>query len=78
MVQDVEIERATRLALHGGDDYELLFTVAPSRARHIPGKFRGLPITQVGKIVRERKTEVCAENGSVYRLKPHGWDPFRS
>ena len=77
MVRDVEKERATRLALHGGDDYELLFTVAPRRARHIPGKFRGLQLTQIGKIVQERKIEVCAGNGSSYRLKPGGWDPFR-
>jgi len=29
------------LALNGGDDYELLFTVRPSQARRIPGKVPG-------------------------------------
>ena len=66
-----------KLALHGGDDYELLFTVAPRKAHRIPRKFRGLRLTPIGRIMSERKIEVRAENGSVYRLRPGGWDPFR-
>jgi thiamine-monophosphate kinase len=33
-------------ALHGGEDYELLFTV-PARAR-VPAAFEGLPLTRIG------------------------------
>jgi thiamine-monophosphate kinase len=77
MLQDIEKERAVRLALHGGDDYELLFTVAPRKIRQIPRSFQGLPLSQIGKITRERKMEVRDENGSVHRLQPGGWDPFR-
>ncbi|HKM79813.1 MAG TPA: thiamine-phosphate kinase [Candidatus Acidoferrum sp.] len=77
MLQDVDREKAVKLALHGGDDYELLFTVAPRKAHHIPMKFRGLQLTQIGRIRRERKIEVRAENGRVHRLRPGGWDPFR-
>ena len=36
-------------ALHGGEDYELLFTTAP-RTR-VPADFEGLPLTEVGAIV---------------------------
>lgn len=77
MLRDVEKKKALQLALHGGDDYELLFTVTPRRVRQIPGSFRGLSLSQIGKITRERNVEVCAEDGSVHRLQPGGWDPFR-
>jgi thiamine-monophosphate kinase len=77
MLEDVEKGKAAKLALHGGDDYELLFTVAPRRAHCIPRKFRGLRLTPIGRIVRERKIEAFAESGSAYLLRPGGWDPFR-
>jgi len=77
MLGDVERGKAVNLALHGGDDYELLFAVAPSKAHRIPGRFRGLPISQIGRITRERKIEVRLEDGSVHRLQAGGWDPFR-
>src|SRR5208283_2097563 len=77
MLRDVDREKAVKLALHGGDDYELLFTVRPQKAHHIPRRFGRLPLTQIGQIMRESKIEVREENGSVYRLRPGGWDPFR-
>jgi len=77
MLRDVEEERAVRLALHGGDDYELLFTVAPRKSRLIPPSFRGLPLSLIGRITRERKMEVRLEDGNVHPLQPGGWDPFR-
>ena len=77
MLRDVERGKAVKLALHGGDDYELLFTVAPRKAHHIRRRFRGLQLTPIGRIVREKKIEAHAENGSVHPLRPGGWDPFR-
>jgi len=77
MLRDVDKARAVRLALHGGDDYELLFTVAPRKSRQIPRTFGGLPLSLIGRITRERKMEVHMEDGSVRRLHPEGWDPFR-
>jgi thiamine-monophosphate kinase len=37
-------------ALHGGEDYELLFTV-PAAVR-VPAQFEGLPLTRIGSLVR--------------------------
>ncbi len=58
-------------ALHGGEDYELLFT-APPRLK-IPSRYRGVPLTRIGTIVR-------GEPGQVeffgLRLEPGGWDHF--
>lgn len=67
---------ARKLALHGGDDYELLFSVAGKNVKRIPGEFRGLRLTRVGEITRQRKVLVT-EAGRTLRLEPGGWDPFR-
>ena len=67
-----------RLALHGGDDYELLFTVSKSKATRLPHSVGGVTITRIGEITPARDVLV-ADGGSRSRvLKPRGWDPFRS
>ena len=64
------------LSLHGGDDYELLFTVKPESARKIPGEFKGVSITKIGKIMTG-KTILLQRGDHTSRLKAQGWDPFR-
>jgi len=68
--------KAQELALHGGDEYELLFTVKKKDAERVPGKFRGLPLTRIGELTRGNKI-VVVENGASRTLAPGGWDPFR-
>jgi len=66
-----------QLALHGGDDYELLFTVPPRKAKLLPKSFRGVALTPIGKITKERELLVLEEDGRESQLIPSGWDPFR-
>ena len=66
-----------QLALHGGDDYELLFTAPARKANLLPKSFRGVALTPIGKITRERVLLVLAENGRASQFTPGGWDPFR-
>jgi len=66
-----------QLALHGGDDYDLLFTVPPRKAKFLPETFQGVSLTAIGRIVRGRKLLLLAENGRAMQLVPSGWDPFR-
>jgi thiamine-monophosphate kinase len=66
-----------RLALHGGDDYELLFTVPKDKAERLPGSIGGVAITPIGEIAREREVIVTDGDGRSRVLKPRGWDPFR-
>ena len=66
-----------QLALHGGDDYELLFTVPPRKAKLLPNSFRGVALTPIGKITRGRELLALDENGRASQLIPSGWDPFR-
>jgi len=61
--------------LHGGEDYELLFT-APSN-RTIPSRIAGVPITQIGHITRARKVLLRNRRGVAHELKPRGWEHFR-
>lgn len=62
-------------ALHGGEDYELLFT-APKNKR-IPGSIGGVRITEIGKIRRSPKIHLT-KAGRRSILKPLGWQHFKS
>jgi thiamine-monophosphate kinase len=66
----------TEMALHGGDDYELLFTVRPHLAARVPTSFRGLPLSCIGEITRERKLLLVGPEGLEEKLVAGGWDPF--
>jgi thiamine-monophosphate kinase len=67
---------ARSLALHGGDDYELLFTVNKRNTARLPRAFGRLPLTRIGEITREKKIAL-ETNERVEALRPGGWDPFR-
>ncbi len=54
-------------ALHGGEDYELLFT-APPGAR-VPAKIEGVPVTRIGRIVVPGKAAAAEKSGR--KSAPH-------
>ena len=65
------------LALCGGDDYELFFTVRPAHQ----GRFRGvcqelgdLPITRIGVVTKAR--DVLLRDGNGTRAMPTGYEHF--
>ena len=64
-------------ALHGGEDYELLFTV-PSHSR-LPRILAGIPVTAIGRVLpRSSHPAVTLLEGRQRRaLTPHGWEHFR-
>jgi len=68
---------ALDLALHGGDDYELLFTASPRNARRLPSHFRGVKLTRIGEVTHERKILLQDDRGATTLLEPGGWDAFR-
>lgn len=68
---------ALSLALNGGEDYGLLFTVPAARAARVPRSFQGTPITCIGEVVRGRGVVLVGPQGREQRLTAAGWDPFR-
>jgi thiamine-monophosphate kinase len=66
-------------ALHGGEDYELLFTAR--RDKRIPSRIAGVPITQIGHITRQRGAKIFVmlmnRGGVGCELEPLGWEHFR-
>lgn len=77
----VELQRLgfdpLNLALHGGEDYELLFTVPRKFSGRLPARLNGVPLTAIGEITREKKVVLLHADGSSVALQPKGWDPFR-
>ncbi len=64
-------------ALHGGEDYELLFT-APAAAR-LPRRIAGTAITRIGTVETYRKPAprvTLLVDGIARPLLPHGWEHF--
>jgi len=59
-------------ALHGGEDYELLFTL-PGAAR-LPPEFAGVPLTRIGTMRRGPAGAVTLDG---VPLEPLGYDHFR-
>lgn len=64
-------------ALHGGDDYELLFTVPKRKARQLGNRFAGAPVTIIGEIQSGSRILLVQEDGKEKPLEAAGWDPFR-
>ncbi|MGP1396136.1 MAG: thiamine-phosphate kinase [Inquilinaceae bacterium] len=64
------------VALAGGDDYELLFTVPPSAVPAVATVSRALdlPLTNIGEIVAGSETEILDKDGKLLNLK--GWEHY--
>jgi thiamine-monophosphate kinase len=64
-------------ALHGGEDYELLFTAAP--ATRLPRRIAGLTVTRIGRILPPTPAgpaiTLLTPHGPQ-PLTPHGWEHF--
>jgi thiamine-monophosphate kinase len=65
-------------ALHGGEDYELLFTAAPENAEAVTNlsKSLNIGITRIGAVTAETRILLIKPNGESTALQPRGWDHF--
>ena len=66
------------LALNGGDDYELLFTVPPNNLSQVPRRIAGVPVTLIGQITDTHQILLVADNRRESPLLQKGWDPFET
>jgi len=72
----VQPEHSLELALHGGEDYELLFTVPKRKLAKVPGSHQGVPLHRIGRICRARDVLLALKDGSEAPLAPAGYDHF--
>jgi thiamine-monophosphate kinase len=67
------LEVALDLALHGGEDYELLFT----SAKRVPPRVAGVPVTRIGEITKKHGMRIRDAEGQARTLEACGWEHFR-
>lgn len=75
--RDGWVSSALELALHGGEDYELLFTAAPSA--RVPKRIGGVAVRSIGMIVKKNRgarVVLRGLDGSVRALEAGGWEHF--
>lgn len=65
-----------QLALHGGEDFELLFTINPGAVGRLPRRVDGVEITRVGEVRKEVDGVKISEGPRVWELNPGGWKHF--
>jgi thiamine-monophosphate kinase len=68
---------ARRLALTGGEDYELLCAIPADRLAALPPRLEGVGWTEVGTLTGEHAGRTLMANGVAEPL-PHGYDAFRT
>ena len=66
------------MALHGGDDYELLFTVPQRCVRRLRAAPGASELHCLGEITRKKQIVLVEANGKERPLESRGWDPFRA
>lgn len=79
LVKDLSGRRALdplMLALHGGEDFELLFTVSPKNVAKLPKRVDGVSLTCIGEIKGASAGVQISEGSRTWRLEPGGWEHF--
>ena len=65
-----------KFALHGGDDYELLFT--SPRGKQVPAKIAGVPTAEIGRVTRGKRVILMNDQRVGTELRPQGWQHFQT
>jgi thiamine-monophosphate kinase len=64
------------LALHGGEDFELLVTVKAENVGKLPKRVDGIAVTAIGTIEEQSHGVKISEGPRVWNLEPGGWEHF--
>ncbi|HEX7723269.1 MAG TPA: thiamine-monophosphate kinase [Pyrinomonadaceae bacterium] len=69
---------ALALALHGGEDLELLFTVTPENVSRLPKRVDGVSISHIGEVTADAGVINIAEKNRIWKLEPQGFEHFKN
>ncbi|HYJ45836.1 MAG TPA: hypothetical protein VEV81_04410, partial [Pyrinomonadaceae bacterium] len=64
------------LALHGGEDFELLFTIRPRDLKRLPRALGNVPVTYIGDVTNDSGQILVTEGSHVWTLEPGGFHHF--
>jgi thiamine-monophosphate kinase len=64
------------LALHGGEDFELLFTVSPRDLRRLPRSIKGVPAVYIGDVTSDTGRITLPAGSHERKLEPQGFQHF--
>ena len=64
------------LALHGGEDFELLFTVSPDKVSLLPKRVDGVTVSRIGEMTGVSGNVVIREKNHDWDLEPEGFQHF--
>ena len=71
-------EETLSLALHGGEDFELLFTIRARNIAKLPDELDGVPATQIGEVTAAAAGEIKLLRGVHNKiLEPSGFEHFK-
>lgn len=62
--------------LHGGEDYEIVFTAPRSKGSRLPRSIDGVNVHEIGEITADRGLRMLAPDGEESTLQPRGYDHF--
>jgi len=65
-----------RLALDGGEDFELLFTVRPRDLARLPRQVEDVPATYIGDITNQARRIILKDGARAWNLTPQGFQHF--
>lgn len=68
-----EMNQSLESALHDGEDFELLFTLAPEEYEKLP-ELTSVVITKIGTITNSGRMELKHPDGRLVLLTPRGFD----
>ena len=78
LVQEAFGKEALKMALTGGEDYELLFTASERIVDQVKASLSAdCPVTVIGEIADGTGVVLLGEDGRPYHIDGHGWDHFQ-
>jgi thiamine-monophosphate kinase len=73
---DINEAAALNFALHGGEDFELLFTIPPQHVARLPEELNGVPVTHIGEVRPRRVGLKIINAGRTRTLQSVGFTHF--